>query len=341
MKISIGTRIKEGPWGGGNLFAVNLRNHLISKGYEVVFDLEDDDIDIILMTEPRKTSESSAYTHKECLDYKKFVKKDTVIIHRINECDERKGTNFVNKYIIYTNQIADHTVFVSNWLKDLYVEQGLKNLNLNVILGGADDSIFNSSNFKPYNGKEKIRIVTHHWGANWNKGFEVYQKLDEMVSQPEWKEIIEFTYIGNLPNKFSFKNSNYIEPLSGEDLVKELKKNNLYITASLNEPSGNHHMEGALCGLPILYINSGGTPEYCEGYGLSFEMASLEQKIYEFKKSYKNYNEKMNNYPHKSKKMCEQYEKLFHSTLEQKNKIRKFKASNSEKKFYSFKKKWL
>jgi len=27
MKISIGTNIKDGPWGGGNLFAINLRGY--------------------------------------------------------------------------------------------------------------------------------------------------------------------------------------------------------------------------------------------------------------------------------------------------------------------------
>ena len=63
MKISIGTNIKEGPWGGGNLFAINLRNYLIKQGHNVVHNLKDDDIDIILITEPRKTSESSAFTH--------------------------------------------------------------------------------------------------------------------------------------------------------------------------------------------------------------------------------------------------------------------------------------
>ena len=31
MKISIGTNIKEGPWGGGNLFAKNLKNFLIES----------------------------------------------------------------------------------------------------------------------------------------------------------------------------------------------------------------------------------------------------------------------------------------------------------------------
>ena len=28
MKISIGTNIKDGPWGGGNLFAINLKLYL-------------------------------------------------------------------------------------------------------------------------------------------------------------------------------------------------------------------------------------------------------------------------------------------------------------------------
>ena len=31
MKIAIGTKIKEGPWGGGNLFAKNLSNYLKKK----------------------------------------------------------------------------------------------------------------------------------------------------------------------------------------------------------------------------------------------------------------------------------------------------------------------
>ena len=54
MKISIGTNIKEGPWGGGNLFAINLKNFLIKNGHQVVHNLDDDDIDLILITEPRK-----------------------------------------------------------------------------------------------------------------------------------------------------------------------------------------------------------------------------------------------------------------------------------------------
>ena len=134
MKISIGTKIKDGPWGGGNLFAINLRNFLEKEGHEVVYDLVDEDIDIILITEPRRTSESSAFTSTEVKNYLRYIKFDTLVVHRINECDERKNTNFVNKYLMYANKVADATVFVSTWLKDLYISHGLPSKNLNVIL---------------------------------------------------------------------------------------------------------------------------------------------------------------------------------------------------------------
>ena len=154
MKVSIGTKIKEGPWGGGNLFAINLKNYLVDSGHKVVHDLVDDDIDIILITEPRKTSESSAFTDRDVKKYRDLVNNDVLIIHRINECDERKGTNYVNKYLIEANKVADETVYVSKWIQDLYMQQGI-NSTKNVIYAGADNEIFNSTNFVPWDGLSK------------------------------------------------------------------------------------------------------------------------------------------------------------------------------------------
>ena len=123
MKVSIGTNLKDGPWGGGNLFAINLSNFLKEKDHDVVFDLFDDDIDIILLTEPRKTSESSAFTHIDVNNYLKYKNNNAIVVHRINECDERKNTNNVNEYLIDVNKSADYTVFVSNWLMNLFENQ--------------------------------------------------------------------------------------------------------------------------------------------------------------------------------------------------------------------------
>ena len=77
MKIAIGTNIQEGPWGGGNAFAKNLSSFLRESGHEVVYKLLDKDIDIILLTEPRKLSETSSFNHKDIKEYlnvKGFVK---------------------------------------------------------------------------------------------------------------------------------------------------------------------------------------------------------------------------------------------------------------------------
>ena len=37
MKVSIGSQIKEGPWGGGNAFVVNLSQFLKRNGHEVFY----------------------------------------------------------------------------------------------------------------------------------------------------------------------------------------------------------------------------------------------------------------------------------------------------------------
>ena len=321
MKVSIGTNIKDGPWGGGNLFAINLKNHLHSKGFQVVNNLDDDDIDIILITEPRRTSESSAFTHIDVQKYLKFINSETLVMHRINECDERKNTKYLNKYMINANKVADYTVFVSTWLKNLYENQGIGTKNNHVIHAGANKEIFNNENYIPWDGSEEMRIVTHHWGANWNKGFDIYVELDKLISSKKWKNKISFTYIGNLPKNFEFKNTKVIMPLSGKDLAEAIKKNHIYLTASINEPSGNHHIEGAQCGLPLLYINSGGIPEYCFGFGEIFDKYNFEQKLeklmYEYLKSVEN----MKNYPNNSIIMCTEFENLFIEMLENKEKL--------------------
>ena len=321
MKISIGTKIKEGPWGGGNLFAKNLISHLESNNHTVVNSLEDDDIDLILITEPRKTSESSAFTHVEVSKYVQAVKNDCLVVHRINECDERKNTNFVNQYLIEANQIADYTVFVSKWLKNLFISQGMKDKNKLVILSGANNEIFNVENHIRWDGKTTLKIVTHHWGAHWNKGFETYKALDKLLGEDKYKNKLEFTYIGNLPKKFKFQNSKVVKPLSGHALADELKKNHVYLTGSVNEPSGNHHIEGAQCGLPLLFLDSGGTTEYSQDYGVKFNEFSFESAVDYILKNYEEYKLKIQDYPFDAKKMSFEYEKLFLEMLSSKEDI--------------------
>jgi hypothetical protein len=99
MKVAIGYRIQSGPWGGGNRFAVSLAEHLRAAGHQVVFELADADIDIILLTDPRPRSSSVSFSSGAILRYLSFTNPRAVVIHRINECDERKGTT------VYTGDV--------------------------------------------------------------------------------------------------------------------------------------------------------------------------------------------------------------------------------------------
>ena len=112
-----------------------------------------------------------------------------------------------------------------------------------------------------------------------------------------------------------------VKPLSGSELADEIRKSDLYLTASINEPSGNHHIEGAQCGLPLLYINSGGIPEYCDGFGLMFDENNFEEKLNEIHSKYSEYKDAIQNYPHNSDKMSLEYLNLFKSLVDDKANI--------------------
>ena len=149
-----------------------------------------------------------------------------------------------------------HGRFVSNWLKDIYIDLGMDKNKTKVIMSGSNKTIFKDYQNKLEN--KKTNIVTHHWSSHRNKGFDSYEFLDNLVNSPKWTDKLEFTYIGNSSSEYSLENTNIIDPLSGVELAKKLSENDIYLTGSINEPSGNHHIEAALCGLPALYLQSGG-----------------------------------------------------------------------------------
>jgi glycosyltransferase involved in cell wall biosynthesis len=314
MKISFGSEIVTGPWGGGNLFLINLKNYLTSNGHQVVFGLDDKDVDIILFTDPRTgRGSTSLISSKDVKKYKRYINKYVKVIQRINECDERKNTKKINKLYLKSSEVADHVVFVSEWLRKIYLDLGMEKEKTSVIMSGSDTLIFNSigATKKPVN--RKFKVLTHHWSSNWMKGFELYLQLDKKLSEPTLKNKIEFTYIGNVDKKYEFSNTNILQPLSGLELAEEIKNHDIYITGSLNEPSGNHHIEAALCGLPILYFNSGGIPEYCQGYGLEIDMENFEEKILYMIDYFDIFKNKMKNYPFKSENMSKNYLNLFNN----------------------------
>ncbi len=319
MKIALGFKVMDGSWGGGNQFAISLLRQARERGFEITDSLNDKDIDIILLTDPRSYNEGVAFGSIDIIRYLIFKNKNAIVLHRINECDERKNTKHMNRFLRWSNYCADHTIYISNWLKSLNLAEN--NKPYSVILNGADNTIFNDSKNKKWKKDEPLKIVTHHWSPNIMKGFDVYEKLDNLINSYQWKNKIHFTYIGNIPKGFNFKNTKVIKPISGKDLGKELAKHHVYISASNNEPAGMHHIEGALSGLPIIYKNSGALPEYCENYGAVFNKQNLIPALKRVMNNYDSYKENLRNYPNNSIYMSDKYLDLFIKLLENKKEI--------------------
>ena len=119
MKIAIGSRIVKGPWWVVIYLQVVSKN-IYKKNTLRSHNLVEKDIDIILLTEPESIHLLlQTYWNKPI---KRFVNKNVKIVHRINECDERKGKIY-NKKMTDISKSSDYTVFVSYWF--LYKDFGL------------------------------------------------------------------------------------------------------------------------------------------------------------------------------------------------------------------------
>jgi len=318
VRVAIGQRAQSGPWGGGNRFVAALVEALRERGHAVVHDLADADIDVILMTDPRVRSPNVCFGAGTILRYLAMRNPNAIVVHRINECDERKNERFINHKLVRANYVADATVFVGEWLTALPVWREHLRSPWFVVRNGADTRVFNATQFRPWDGQGPLRLVTHHWGYHLMKGFDVYQRIDRMLGEPRWRERIAFTYVGNLPKGFAFENARYVAPLNGEALAAELASHHAYVTASINEPGGNHQNEGALCGLPLLYRQSGCLPEYCAGFGVAFSgLQDFESALETLVGEYPGLTARMKDYPHVATRMTREWIALLEALLEQ------------------------
>lgn len=279
----------QGAYGGGSFFVIDLSDYLIKNGYKVVYELIPD-IDLLFIVDPRKGS-NKKYDINDILKYKN-ENENVKILYAVNECDIKRQVSInIEHLIVNTIMKCDILVFISKWLNEYYFEKynGIKYKffnNCNIINNACSSKIFYPFENKKKINKNKIKIVTHHWSDNYNKGFYIYNKLAKYL---ENNKNIEFTYIGRY-NGIPPKTINYIKPMSGESLANELRKHDIYLSASLYEPGGIHQLEGMSCGLPVLYRkNGGGIKETVNDAGEEFD--DLEDMLCKLTKIIDNYDD--------------------------------------------------
>lgn len=272
IKINILLELKE-LYGGSHTFLRALKEELISEG---LYEETPKKADVLLFDsfqEFKKTVNLKyQYPHK-------------IFIHRIDgPVYLYRGKDKNTDRVVYklNELIADGTVFQSKWSKKNNTRFGMiKNNFETVILNAPNPNIFNRQNKIKFSLKRKTRLIATSWSTNLRKGFEIYNFLDKNLDFSKYK----MTFIGRAPIKF--KNIKHLGPLSSTNLAKILKQQDIYITASQNDPCSNALIEALSCDLPAVALNSGGHPELLKKGGELFD--SSEDVILKIEKVIKNY----------------------------------------------------
>ena len=270
--IFINRNVVEGPWGGGNQFVRAFFEKANRRNYNIVTGIQPK-LDVIMMVDPR-WDDQTKFSYKEARKYKLMFPK-TKLVFRVNECDKRKGeVNVIDPFIRELSEISDLTIFVSSWVRDLHVQNGIKFNKSTFIHNGVDNEVFKPSH-KLSDIDGKIHIVTHHWSNNPFKGHDIYKKIDAYVADvPN----VTFTYIGRSHD--ILPNSRIVKPLYGHELGKELGRYDVYISGSRWDPGPNHVLESLSCGLPTyVHVDGGGSVELAGADHAYDEVESLLDMI--------------------------------------------------------------
>jgi hypothetical protein len=312
MKVSINSPKIDGAYGGGKTFIQQLTYYFRNEDIAVINHLHDSDINIILIVNVTYTYSYNFYKAQ----LYKLHHPEVIIVHRVNDSGYQRKDGLMTNLMTLCSYKSDHLVYVSSWLQKEMLPKMKTPIPSSVILNGID---IDSNILLPkvsWDGKSKLKIVTHHWSNNYDKGHDFYQAFDRLLDCDDFKDKYEFTYIGNYPKNLEYRNTNLLITMKKNELKNEIRKNHIYLTGSKNEAAGYHVIEGISLGLPILFYDSGGIPEYAKGYGIKFTENDFEDKLKQIRKEYFNLLPLVSSYDFSGESMSKQYLSLFENLID-------------------------
>jgi glycosyltransferase involved in cell wall biosynthesis len=287
--IAISMAPTRSPWGGASPFVWQLESLMRRRGWRVQYSLRPTP-DLVFVIDPRMDHPKKKFGLEELRVFRKANPK-VPILHRINECDQRKGTNDIDELLRQTSELADFTVFIAEWLRDYFAAKWFDvSRPHSCIYNGADSGVYHPFGARLPQKDEPVRIVTHHWSDNPLKGFDIYEMVDRKIAEGELPGFV-LRVIGRWPKTIRWRSAELFGPMTGRPLADKLRECHIYLTASRWEPCGMHHVEGAQCGLPLVYHeDGGGIVEAGRKYGLGYRgdpseaIQEMARRLPEFRK---------------------------------------------------------
>jgi glycosyltransferase involved in cell wall biosynthesis len=246
------------PTGGGHQFLHALVSELERRGLEV-------ELNTISRHTPVCLFNSFNFDFRRL---HRFARSGCRMVHRVDgPIGVYRGfDDGTDARIAHVNrELADATVVQSRFSLEAHRELGIELRAPVVIHNTVDPAIFHPPAAREPRGGRKLRLIAVSWSDNPNKGSEVFSWLD---SNLDW-ERYEATFAGRTPD--TFRRIRAIGPIPSRKLAGELRRHDLYVAASRNDPCSNALLEALACGLPAAYLASGGHSELVGEAGLPFE----------------------------------------------------------------------
>jgi glycosyltransferase involved in cell wall biosynthesis len=159
---------------------------------------------------------------------------------------------------------ADTTIAISHATIAMYRSIGIELVAPRVIYNGTDPGIFHPGGREPFDHGRKTRLIAVSWSDNPRKGGPFYRWLERELDPDRY----EFTFVGNTRDEFD--RVTVVPPLPSDDLAELLRRHDIFVTATENDAYSNALVEALCCGLPAVYLDSGGSSEAVKEAGFGF-----------------------------------------------------------------------
>jgi glycosyltransferase involved in cell wall biosynthesis len=311
-RIAFNMRPVDHPWGGGNQWLTQIVHHLREAGYAVRFDLRGRP-DCIVVVDPR-VGGNVGFGRDEIAAYKRR-RPEARCLDRINESDGHRGRPLLDVPLAEMNEVADHTVFISAWQRDYHAARWFDlSRPHDVVHNGADTSIFHPVGSAELADGGTMRLVTHHWSDNPRKGFDVYEQVDGLIADGVLPDT-ELWVIGRWPGAIEWRAARTFPPTQGAELAGLLRQAHVYLTGSRFESGAMHYVEGAQCGLPVLYHeDGGGIVEVASRFGIGYR-DDVAGAIGAMRERYPELRQRVLEHPPSGDEMCARYRELIQALL--------------------------
>jgi glycosyltransferase involved in cell wall biosynthesis len=257
--IGLWHEFHKAPYGGGNQFMQALRTGLRRQGVRIVVNRMSVAVDVHIC--------NSAWFDVAVFE-RAAALRPLRMIHRLDgPVAMYRGTGWEEDERIHrlNRRHASATVFQSAYSFREMKAHGMDFVRPMIIRNAPDPTLFHDPAERRAVSGRKLRLVATAWSDNPAKGGPLFKWLDEHL---DWQRF-ECTFVGRVQQQF--RHIRHVPSQESRRLAELLRQQDLYITASRNDPCSNALLEALACGLPALYLNQGGHPELVGQGGLPFE----------------------------------------------------------------------